>query len=81
MLMHITFYIKVSFQMPIVIFDNKQRLNGISGQAHRTAGAARSKLSYLTTEHHNTIGSFHSIVAWIECYHVTAVSPSDCSKW
>ena len=39
-LLHITFYIKVSFQMPIVIFDNKQRLTGISGQADRTAGAA-----------------------------------------
>ena len=32
-----------------------------------TAGAARSKHSYLTIDHHNTVGSFHSVVAWIEC--------------
>ena len=32
-----------------------------------TAGAARSKHSYLTINRHNTVGSFHSVVAWIEC--------------
>ena len=45
------------------------------------AGAAQSKLSYLTIKRHNTFGSFHSVVAWIECNNVTAVSHSDCSKW
>ena len=29
--------------------------------------AARSKHSYLTIDRHNTVGSFHSVVAWIEC--------------
>ena len=29
--------------------------------------AWRSKLSYLTIERHNIIGSFHFVVAWIEC--------------
>ena len=32
-----------------------------------TTGAARSKHSYLTIDRHNTVGSFHSVVAWIEC--------------
>ena len=32
-----------------------------------TAGAARSKHSYLTIDRHNTVDSFHSVVAWIEC--------------
>ena len=27
----------------------------------------RSKHSYLTIDRHNTVGSFHSVVAWIEC--------------
>ena len=40
-----------------------------------------SKLSYLTIERHNTVGSFHSVVDWMKCNHVTAVSNSDCSQW
>ena len=35
--------------------------------ATKTKNAAQSKHSYLTIDRHNTVGSFQSIVAWIEC--------------
>ena len=66
----------------IGIFGNKQcQINWNFYYSKDRTRQERSKLSYLTIERHNTVGSFHSAVAWIECNHVTAVSQSDCSKW
>ena len=53
-----------------IFANNLEFLAGKTGNDRRCA----VKLAYLTMERHNTVGSFHFVVAWIECNHVTAIT-------